>query len=123
MDDLQNKSLNYNPKSSNVLWEILPDQKMAIYTRVQFKALKQKTGAYTFQMKVIDLKEKKSEDIRKELGFKTMNNEEDGNSNYENIKPNRPSDYERIIKMVKLLSLKEGGSELLQPQMLKRESY
>jgi hypothetical protein len=103
MDDLNLKTLSYNPNSSNVLWEVLSDGKMVIYSKEQFKSIKQTTGAQTFKMKMVDLKNKSLDDIRKELGIETkITKEEDRNSNYDNIKPNKTLNYERIIKMEKL---------------------
>jgi hypothetical protein len=102
INDLNSKPLMYNPKSSNVLWQVLPDQKLAIYSKDKFKTMQKAAGSTTLIMKIIDLKGKNLDEVRKELGIRTrIIDEENRNSNYDNIKPNQTSDYERIIKMRK----------------------
>ena len=50
------RTVKFNPKSETTMWCALPDNKLGIFTRQDFKQINQTTGSYTFKMKVEEVK-------------------------------------------------------------------
>jgi hypothetical protein len=64
-----NKPIQYNPKSENVLWAPLPNGKLALFTKGQFKSIPTKGNA-TFTMEIIDINGKSEQEVKNLLGIK-----------------------------------------------------
>jgi hypothetical protein len=47
--------LRFNNKSDKVMWALLPENKLAIYSKVKFYALTKLEGNFTFTMEVVDI--------------------------------------------------------------------